>query len=232
MRRVLALVVSSIVFACGVPLLGQTIRTESFQGRDVVAGEVIVRFRNPGVAPGSPVIGQDPSISSAQRVGRTGAMVLRSGNRSVDNLVQSFAGRPDVLYAEPNYILHKTDIPNDLLFGQQWGLRNSGQLINGRPGTPNADIHAVDAWNTTTGSPAIVVAVLDTGIDLTHPDLSPNIWTATNTFDLNLMGQTVHCGPGTHGFNAITGSCNPADDEGHGTHVGGIIGAVGNNGVG
>jgi subtilisin family serine protease len=115
-----------------------------------------------------------------------------------------------------------------------WGLRNIGQTI-GVPGTPGADISATSAWDISTGSRSIVVGVTDTGIDYTHSDLVANLWTAAAPFSVVIAGQTINCPAGTHGFNAITKSCATTavwDDNGHGTHVAGTIGALGNNSKG
>ena len=84
------------------------------------------------------------------------------------------------------------------------------------------------AWNVSTGSSSIVIAETDTGVDYTHPDLAANIW--------NNPGGIGGCPAGTHGYNVLTATCDPMDDDmvygGHGTHVAGILGAAGNNGVG
>ena len=82
------------------------------------------------------------------------------------------------------------------------------------------------------GSTAQVVAIVDTGIDYTHPDLAANVWSAPAAFTVTIGGTTVTCPAGSHGFNVITLTCNPMDDHNHGTHVSGTIGAVGGNGVG
>jgi hypothetical protein len=149
---------------------------------------------------------------------------IHSRSKSTDRLLQDLAGDPNVLYVEPNYLLHTTTIPNDPSFGQLWGLRNTGQVIQGIAGTPGADIKAEPAWTVTTGTRAVIVGVVDTGIDYTHPDLAANVWSNP--------GGIGGCPAGTHGFNAITRSCDPLDDHYHGTHVSGTIGAVGNNGIG
>jgi subtilisin family serine protease len=116
--------------------------------------------------------------------------------------------------------------PNDPSFGVQWGLSNTGQSVNGTGGTLGADVDATEAWAITTGSSAPVVVILDSGIQLDHPDLAANIWTNP--------GGIGGCAAGTHGYNVVSvpPTCDPSDDNGHGTHVAGIIGAVGNNGVG
>jgi subtilisin family serine protease len=111
----------------------------------------------------------------------------------------------------------------------EWGLQNNGE--NG--GIVHADIDAVAAWSITTGSSSVVVGVVDTGVDYTHPDLKANIWSAPAPFTLTFApGQIVSCPAGSHGFDAITNTCDPMDRQNHGTHVAGTIGAVGNNGVG
>jgi subtilisin family serine protease len=113
-----------------------------------------------------------------------------------------------------------------------WGLFNTGQSVDGQQGVPGADIGAEAAWNVTTGSRANIVAILDTGIDFNHPDLAANVFTAPRQFSVTINSLTLTCQPGTHGYNALNNSCAPLDDNGHGTHVAGIIGAVGNNSVG
>ena len=136
-----------------------------------------------------------------------------------------------VRFAEPDYLLREsaaTRIPDDPSSSLEWPSLNTGQAVNGTVGTAGADDRAARAWTITTGSPSIVVAEVDTGVDYTHPDLAANIWTNP--------GGVGGCPAGTHGYNVVAGNCDPMDDDtsfnGHGTHVAGIIGAVGDNGVG
>lgn len=139
---------------------------------------------------------------------------------------------PGVRYAEPDYtqVVAATPsvTPNDPSFPIQWGYQNTGQTVNGTAGTPGADEDLTPAWSLTTGSSSIVIAETDTGVDYTHPDLAPNIW--------NNPQGLGGCPVGSHGLNVITGTCDPMDDDlvygGHGTHVAGIMGAAGNNGMG
>lgn len=137
---------------------------------------------------------------------------------------------PAIRYAEPDYVMQAAGVPNDPQFALQWGLQNTGQPVNGTVGTSGADEDVVPAWSVTTGSSSIVVADADTGVQYTHPDLAANMWSNP--------GGVGGCPAGTHGFDVIAGEspCDPMDDDttynGHGTHVAGIIGAVGNNGVG
>ena len=112
-------------------------------------------------------------------------------------------------------------MPNDPSFAQQWALQNNGQTGS----TPATGIDAEAAWNLATGSRSVVVAVIDTGVDYTDPDLAANIW--TNPY----AGQDGFSGD-LHGYNFVADNGNAMDDNGHGTHVAGIIGASGNNGQG
>ncbi|HEY3756553.1 MAG TPA: PQQ-binding-like beta-propeller repeat protein [Opitutaceae bacterium] len=128
-------------------------------------------------------------------------------------------------YVETDRILHALDTtPNDPDFGQQWGLDNTGSNspVSG-PGIAGADIHAASAWDIRNDASSIIVATVDTGALLTHEDLVPNLWTNPNPTQGDL-----------HGINPISSYNdygNPSDDVGHGTHVAGIIGAVGSNGL-
>ena len=157
-----------------------------------------------------------------------GVHLLRVPSGQVLNTVRLLSSYPGVRYAEPDFLAQEAATPNDPSFPSQWGYQNTGQSVNGVAGTPGDDEHAVPAWSVATGSSSIVIGEVDTGVDYTHPDLAANIWTNP--------GGIGGCGAGTHGYNAIVSSCDPMDDDtvygGHGTHVAGILGAVGNNGVG
>jgi serine protease len=151
---------------------------------------------------------------------------MHSRSQKIDALITALQHNPKVVYAEPNYIVHMGVTPNDTSYSLLWGMNNTGQSIGGSFGSAGADIRAEAAWGVTTGSASIVVGVVDTGIDYNHPDLAANVWS-------NPGGKgNVACAAGTHGFNAITMTCDPMDDHYHGTHVSGTIGAVGNNSLG
>jgi subtilisin family serine protease len=202
---------------------------EVVDGHQVAAGEVLVRFRG---TPNLARLRGDVDAESDTLVGDGRVWHARSRSRNVQALIRQLAARPDVVYAEPNYILHSTVQPNDLRFPDLWNLLNVGQTVGGTPGTPGADIHANDTWDTTIGARTVLVGVVDTGVDYTHPDLAANIWSAPAPFTVNVGGRSITCATGTHGFNAITNTCYPLDDHFHGTHVSGTIGAVGNNALG
>ena len=130
--------------------------------------------------------------------------------------------------------------PNDDYFQRRclWGLKN--------PKVLGLDIGAVPAWQQSTGSPSIAVGVIDSGFYYDHQDLKDNVWQAPENFDITLGTETIHCLAGSHGYNAMASPpdpstpdpnaldprCDPSDEDGHGTHVAGIIGARGNNDIG
>ena len=207
-------------------------QTVIVNGRRAVANEVIVRLKDRPVLEEYVDLAWEIDADRSEAVGSRGARRMHSPWIETADLLADFQTHSDVVYAEPNYIVDATDLPNDQQFGNLFGLANTGQTIQGTAGTSGDDIDGPDAWTLTKGSRLNVVAVVDTGIDYTHPDLAANVWSAPATFTVTVGGQSVTCAAGTHGFNAITKTCNPMDDNNHGTHVSGTIGAVGNNGVG
>ncbi len=122
--------------------------------------------------------------------------------QSVQEAITLFEADGNVEYAEPNYIVHASVIPYDSSWQYLWGM---------------AKIGAPAAWDSTIGNSSVVIGTIDTGVDYNHPDLAANIWTGAD---------------GSHGYNTITHTTDPKDDNGHGTHVAGTIGGVGNNGIG
>ena len=222
------------VFTAGTTTIAQRgrARVEWVNGREAVPREVLVKFRQAPQADVLSAIGDQTGAEAIQTIGRAGLRRIRAKALDVPALLRVLANHPDVLYAEPNYIVQAFTEPNDPSFPQLWGLKNIGQVVNGSAGVAGADIHAAQAWDVSIGSTAQVVAIVDTGIDYTHPDLAANVWSAPAAFTVTIGGTTITCPAGSHGFNAITLTCNPMDDHNHGTHVSGTIGAAGNNGVG
>jgi len=158
----------------------------------------------------------------------------------VGEAVQRYEASPDVEYAEPNFLIFPTKTPNDTHFNKLWGLHNTGQTIGSRAGTADADIDAKEAWDTSTGTPDTVVAVIDEGMDIDHPDLRDNIWInpgeiAANNIDDDANGYVDD----VHGYDFANDDASVYDpdpisskgDE-HGTHVAGTIAAEGNDGTG
>ncbi len=206
------------------------LEVEDIGAREAAAREVLVKFRTPPQPAQLGQLATEADAESMQPVGRTGIVRVLSRTRSAAALIAAFAQRPDVAFAEANYVVRALSEPSDPLFPQLWGLKNIGQPINGgAAGTIGADMRAADAWELSVGSASNVVAIVDTGIDYTHSDLAPNMWSAPAPFTVIIRGVPITCQAGTHGFNAITRTCDPMDDHNHGTHVAGTIGAVGNN---
>lgn len=221
---------------------------ETYNGKEVIAGQVLVKFRPDATSESISRIKAEIDADVDRGLGGVGARLLRSRSKRTAAILRTLAARRDVLYAEPDYIVRVSaapavsptpaPTPNDPQLPNQWGLINHGQTIQYTTGggasgmfsgTAGADIDAETAWGTTTGSASHVVGVVDTGIDYTHPDLADNVWSAPADFSVTIGGQTVTCAQGTHGFNAIARECDPMDDNFHGTHVAGIIGAKGDN---
>ena len=155
-------------------------------------------------------------------------------NADADTIVAKYSSLPEVEYAEPNFEISLDEagpldpiLPHDPQFTDQWALANSGQ----RGGKQGADISATLAWATTTGSENVVVAVLDSGVDYNHEDLRENMWKRPASMD---PYQDAELGTidDEYGFSAIEGLPDPMDDNGHGTHCAGIIGAEGENNLG
>jgi subtilisin family serine protease len=211
-------------------------------GKDYREGELIIKYKP-----------QAASISSsrAKTLSRVQGIQLRALNASesiihaklpagtsVAQAIADLAGDPNVEYAQPNYVYHATSTtPNDTYFSSLWGLKNSGQTVSALSpandpdttsnppsgSTSGKDMDLTSAWDTITDCSSVIVAVIDTGIKYDHADLSSNMWNSGNGSIPN------------HGWNVISGASpanDPMDDHGHGTHVAGTIGAVGNNGVG
>src|SRR2546429_154681 len=136
-----------------------------------------------------------PGLTQAAAARALGAVAWKGSRRfrSVEHLyhiklasgvklqqaLRTFRRNPDVLYAEPNYVVEAFATPNDPGFPSQWSLANTGQT----GGVPGADIGALGAWDATVGSAEVVIAVNDTGVDYTHGDLAANMW--QNPFDCN-----------------------------------------------
>ncbi|MEO1616994.1 MAG: Ig-like domain-containing protein [Planctomycetota bacterium] len=148
---------------------------------------------------------------------------------NIPQLAYRLSGEPEIQFAEPDFIMQTSLVPNDPLYDTQWHYNNTGQT----GGVPGADISLEEAWDVSVGSPEVVVAVIDSGIDLTHPDLVSNLWVNPG----EIPGDGIdNDGNGfiddINGIDGVEGDVIPQDIIGHGTHVAGTVGAAGNNGIG
>ncbi len=218
---------------------------------EFVPGEVLVRFRDdvmPKAKSGKFKVNLAADYSDAgdslkgeilATIENTEGAEIISGLRlarvdAEDTLtaIKRFNERDDVLYAEPNYIYRVSAMPNDTRYSSLYAFKNTGQS----GGTIGADIDAELAWDRTTGSRNVVIGVIDEGVDIDHPDLQPNIWrnpgeVAGNGIDDDGNGKVDD----VSGWDFVDDDNNVRPNtpsEFHGTHVTGIVGARGNNGVG
>jgi thermitase len=171
-------------------------------------------------------------------------LVKLNGDAQTAQFLEATSSNPAIAYAEPNYILRANGaedevIPNDAQFSKLWGLKNTGEKgVADGPGLAGADIGAAKAWKTTTGNKDVIVAVIDTGVDYTHPDLVDNIY--KNPGEAGAGKETNGIDDDGNGFVddfrgwnfAGVSTNNPMDDNEHGTHVAGTIAGKGNNGLG
>src|SRR3954453_7262444 len=183
---------------------------------------LIVRFE-PGAGAAERLDARrDAGVAFAQSLPVSGLQVVEVPQGASATVAESRLDRDGrVLYAEPNLERRATRVPNDPSFSLEWGLQA---------------IHAPEAWDVTTGGTAATVAVIDSGIDYTHTDLAPNLWTnpgesgtrASNGIDDDGDGQVDDA----HGWDWVANDAAPADQNGHGTHVAGTIDARGDDGTG
>ncbi len=167
------------------------------------------------------------------RLGHVGVLQLADGD-TVPAAIRRLMATGRYEYVEPDYLRHGTVmpvVPDDPKFTSQWALNNTGD--NG--GVAGADIHAELGWETITDAPSVIVGMVDSGALTTHEDLAANLWRNPNpgtTMSYANGGGSSAETDSLNGLNAVAMSGVPTDDLGHGTHTSGIVGAVGNNGLG
>ncbi|MGE0615967.1 MAG: S8 family serine peptidase [Bacteriovoracia bacterium] len=190
------------------------------------AGEILVKFKAPyRDARSEQGVLDRAGARKLQTIESGLAKVAAPEGRALMDAIAEMAAQPEVEWAQPNYIYRKLALPNDPQFTQLWGFKNTAQTVTSgnyaqnNPGVAGRDMGLEAAWNTTTNCIAAPVAIVDTGVNYNHADLAANMWDGGATYP-------------NHGYDYVDNDNNPMDLDGHGTHVAGIIGAVGNNGVG
>ena len=209
---------------------------------DYVEGEVLVQFRTAETWDSVQFTATLHGLELARRFEWLSAhqgqvmCLLRSPTQTTAALITELSQDPTVALVEPNHLRWPTSMrtSNDPRFGQLWGLQNTGQAVNGFTGTTHADIGFLSAWGL--ARPAtneVVVAVIDTGLDLAHPDIVSNLWTNPGELPNNGLDDD-HDGyvDDVHGYDFVNGTGAVTDSGLHGTHVAGTIAASGNNGLG
>ncbi len=207
-------------------LVVETLRKNTVQGRFVPVGrkEMVADHVLINLQPGASIdeLKELASQYNAKLVrtlsdGRTCIVRLEApGLDAVDQAIEYFSqAASSIAYAEPDYVRHFSSVPNDPMYGNLWGMPK---------------ISMPDAWDLSTGDSDIVVAVIDTGMDMDHPDLLANLWSNS----IEIPGDGVdNDGNGyiddINGWDFVSGDDDPEDGDGHGTHCAGTIGAVGNN---
>lgn len=233
MRKGLYLIGLSILF------LTLSAALRSPDAPDFVEGEVLVRFSEGISSQAADLALQEAGVEAVKVIPQLDLYqtVIRA-EKSIQEVIDELEQQSNVLYAEPNYIYTTQVVPNDSRFSELWGLQNLGQS----GGLSGADIRAVGAWDLTTGSETVIVGVIDTGVDFTHDDLVMNIYTNpgedawANPDDPSSGNGEDDDGNGYvddwKGWNFVNNTNNPYDDNMHGTHCAGTIGAMGNNSIG
>lgn len=228
------------IFYCSIFLLlpflaSANENTTIYQGQEVNADRVIVKFKDQ-YSFSNTILSKHHLKSADKIIQRTKIKALKNiytvevqNTSSLSETLASLKADNDVEYAEPDYLLHGDNTSNDTYFTNLWGMDNTGQS----GGTVDADIDAPEAWDAITDCSSVVVGVIDSGIDYTHPDLATNVWQnpgeiASNGIDDDANGYIDD----VYGWDFHNDDNDPMDDHSHGTHVAGTIGAIGNNSAG
>jgi len=178
-RKIIGILVTALLIATALPSISGGVEKDVISNEipspEFVPGEFIVKFKD---KPSSRVsidnLNEKYHVSSVEKVFRNSRNTILdniykfsvSEDSDILSIVDDYSFHPYVEYAEPNGIAYLCAIPNDENFSKQWHLDNIGQT----GGTLDADIDAPEAWDVETGSPDIVIAIVDSGVDYTHPE--------------------------------------------------------------
>ena len=213
-------------------------KLDDIQTSEFVTGEFIVKFKDAGITSLSvDNLNEKYHVSSMEKIFRNcedtsleNIYILNiPEDTDILSIIQDYSSCPDVEYAEPNYHVQLCGFPNDNDFDKQWNLHNSGQT----GGTEDADIDAPEAWDSETGDSDIIIAILDLGVDYTHPDLVDNLWINEDEIPDNEEDDDENgYVDDIMGWDFGNEDNDPKDEYGHGTLCTGVAGAVTDNGIG
>lgn len=200
----------------------------ALQPSNVVPNEVLVKFGS-ALSAQSMKPTMQTMASGVKQINHSGLTLvkLKPGTETISSAMATLRAMPGVVSVQPNFIYHAAALPNDPQINQQWALKNTGQTVlnatygSSNPGTQGDDIDAEGAWQYQSDCSSVIVAVIDTGINYTQQDLVNSMWNGGPSYP-------------HHGYDFVDNDNNPyptTADELHGTHVAGIIGAEGNNGI-
>ncbi len=228
------LVILILLFICFLADNILAIEPDSSKRPSYAPGELLVKHKRSVRAAATQYYRTQWDISALRTFRVTGVQHVKLPRwMTVEAALEIYLDDRDVEYAEPNYYRHTCAIPDDTDFDLLWGLHNTGQYVHGTSGAPDADIDAPEAWDITTGSSDIVIAVVDTGVDYSHPDLSNNIWSNTGeTPDNEIDDDGNGYVDDVLGWDFFGNDKDPMDLNGHGTHMAGITAAEGDNAIG
>lgn len=192
--KVLSIFITLIISLITIPAVAMPYAAEN--DKKSVSDEILIKYRSGTKESEKENIHRTQALSKVEELKQLQIQKIRVPAHARARVLEALNKNPFVEFAEPNYLAEGTLIPNDPLYTNQYGPQK---------------IQAPQAWDITTGNSSIIIAVVDTGVDMNHPDL---------------QGKVIA------GYDFANGDADPTDDQGHGTHVAGIIGAIGNNNIG
>lgn len=231
-----------LVFGLFLGLNGEAKPSKRNYSAPHVPSQLIIKFKNSGTTIARNNFLQRMDAKVVRRFQSNGAMLLQlplglmeDSAAGLKKMIDEISARPDVEYVEPNWILRaRVSEPNDPRYDELYALQKSRSRT--------ADIGAQEAWTKTTGSRDVLVAVIDSGVDYNHEDLKDNYWHNPGENGVDGKGKNKNSNgiddddnglvDDWGGWNFIKNNNNPMDDNYHGTHCAGTIGATGNNGIG
>ncbi|MCX6754705.1 MAG: S8 family serine peptidase, partial [Candidatus Nomurabacteria bacterium] len=229
-----------VIFVVSVFFTTPAIANVDHQNKNYIEGELIVKYKNNKIdlktttgRVKSSLFNINNSLENKEYIDKNNISVLKiTDGNTVEQKITDLESDPNIEYVQPNYLYHSTSInTNDTNRGLLWGLDNSGQTVNSTTGTVNADINAPEAWGINEGinNPQIV-AIIDTGVNYSNPDLSNQMWNGSSCKDDSANGGVLIVGGCNHGYDYEDSDNTPLPTTSyHGTHIAGIIAAEKNN---